>query len=39
MPMGGGAGLVANQDVQKELRLTKEQTSKAEAVARTVRDK
>jgi hypothetical protein len=39
MPMGGGAGLIANQDVQKELKLTKEQTSKAEAVARTVREK
>jgi hypothetical protein len=39
MPMGGGAGLVANQDVQKELKLTKEQTSKAEAVARAVREK
>jgi hypothetical protein len=39
MPMGGGAGLVANQGVQKELKLTKEQTSKAEAVARAVREK
>jgi hypothetical protein len=39
MPMGGGAGLIANQDVQKELKLTKEQTSKAEAVARAVREK
>jgi hypothetical protein len=39
MPMGGGAGLIANQNVQKELKLTKEQTSKAEAVARAVREK
>jgi hypothetical protein len=39
MPMGGGAGLIANQDVQKELKLTKEQTSKAEAGARAVREK
>ena len=39
MPMGGGAGLVANQGVQKELKLTKEQTTKAEAVARAVREK
>jgi hypothetical protein len=39
MTMGGGAGLIANQDVQKELKLTKEQTSKAEAVARAVREK
>jgi hypothetical protein len=39
MPMGGGAGLIANQGVQKELKLTAEQTSKAEAVARDVRAK
>jgi Spy/CpxP family protein refolding chaperone len=38
MPMGGGAGLIANQDVQKELKLTKEQTSKAEAGARRPRE-
>ena len=37
MPMGGGAGLIANQDVQKELKLTKEQTSKAEAGAPSAR--
>jgi Spy/CpxP family protein refolding chaperone len=39
LPMGGGAGLIANQGVQKELKLTAEQTSKAEAVARDVRAK
>jgi hypothetical protein len=39
MPMGGGAGLIANQGVQKELKLTDDQTSKAEAVARAVREK
>jgi Spy/CpxP family protein refolding chaperone len=39
MPMGGGAGLIANEGVQKELKLTDEQTSKAEAVARDVREK
>jgi hypothetical protein len=39
MPMGGGAGLIANEGVQKELKLTDEQTSKAEAVARDVRAK
>jgi hypothetical protein len=39
MPMGGGAGLIANAAVQKELKLTDEQTSKAEAVARAVREK
>jgi hypothetical protein len=39
MPMGGGAGLIANEGVQKELELTDEQTSKAEAVARAVREK
>jgi hypothetical protein len=39
MPMGGGAGLIANQGVQKELKLSDEQTSKAEAVARAVREK
>ena len=39
MLMGGGAGLIANHDVQKELKLTKEQTSQAEAVARAVREK
>jgi hypothetical protein len=39
MPMGGGAGLIANKDVQKELTLTDEQTAKAEAVARVVREK
>jgi Spy/CpxP family protein refolding chaperone len=39
MPMGGGAGLISNQGVQKELKLTDEQTSKAEAVARDVREK
>jgi hypothetical protein len=39
MPMGGGVGLIANHDVQKELKLTREQTSKAEDVARDVRAK
>lgn len=39
MPMGGGAGLIANKDVQKELKLTDEQTAKAEAAARVVREK
>jgi Spy/CpxP family protein refolding chaperone len=39
MPMGGGAGLIANGGVQKELKLTDEQASKAEAVARDVRAK
>ena len=39
MPMGGGAGLIANQAVQKELKLTKEQASNSEAVARAVRAK
>jgi hypothetical protein len=39
MPLGGGAGLIANEGVQKELKLTDEQTSKAEAVAREVREK
>ena len=39
MPMGGGAGLIANKGVQKELKLTDEQTSKAEAIARDVREK
>ena len=39
MPMGGGAGLIANKDVQRELKLTDEQTAKAEAAARVVREK
>ena len=39
MPMGGGAGLIANEGVQKELKLTDEQTSKAQAVARDVRER
>jgi hypothetical protein len=39
MPMGGGAGLIANKGVQKELKLTDVQTSKAEGVARNVREK
>jgi hypothetical protein len=39
MPMGGGAGLIANEAVQKELKLTDEQASKAEAVALDVRKK
>ena len=39
MPLGGGAGLIANEGVQKELKLTDQQTSKAEAVAREVREK
>jgi len=39
VPLGGGAGLIANEGVQKELKLTDEQTSKAEAVAREVREK
>jgi hypothetical protein len=39
LPMGGGAGLIANEGVQKELKLTDEQISKAEAVARKVREK
>ncbi len=37
--MGGGAGLLMNEGVQKELKLTDEQTAKVESIARDVREK
>jgi hypothetical protein len=39
IPLGGGAELIAIEGVQKELKLTDEQASKAEAVALDVRKK
>src|SRR3954453_3569722 len=39
MPMGSGAGLIANEGVQKELKLSDEQASEADAVASDVREK